>query len=509
MLSKQTILHYRYMTLVYLVFFISLNLYTCSFYYPSDSNPTKGTNSKTWYQDEVFQNLLDKQTNSTESAQNSARLLVNGINSFPRRYENMSTAQFIFVKTFLFTDDEAGRRMASVLSERARAGIPVVVQYDVKGSIESVDVLVDMAQHINLGLPLGEKNIIHEMRAAGVIIVPSNSPSRPYEMDEWADNIRRLVENPVAALKRSGESLILYDYCDHEKYFITGHTGGSIRAIVGGMNIAGEYALGGVGGRQDSISGKVGWHDVDVEIQGPAAMEIYQEFLRDMQVHTGRDLPAALLGVKEAFSQNQNGIQDSARVRLVVHHPLTDRSRDVEELYRVLLLATPPREPVFIATAYFAPSKRIRDAIIAHTKLGGSVTVLTNSIESNNHPILSVASNYAALEIMKETDQFYLYEWIPRPRAGEQTMHQKLASFGHNGPVIIGSFNLDAQSAIHNTESVVLIDDLALRQEIDQLTDTYLSPLYSKQILRNDLETQPILNQIHSFLTHEFAWYWL
>jgi len=88
-------------------------------------------------------------------------------------------------------------------------------------------------------------------------------------------------------------------------------------------------------------------------------------------------------------------------------------------------------------------------------------------------------------------------------------MHQKLASFGHNGPVIIGSFNLDAQSAIHNTESVVLIDDLALRQEIDQLTDTYLSPLYSKQILRNDLETQPILNQIHSFLTHEFAWYWL
>ena len=275
------------------------------------------------------------------------------------------------------------------------------------------------------------------------------------------------------------------------------------------MNIAGEYALGGVVGRQDSISGKVGWHDVDVEIQGPAARDIYQEFLRDMQVHTGRDLPAALLGVKEAFSQNQNGIQDSARVRLVVHHPLTDRSRDVEELYRVLLLATPPREPVFIATAYFAPSKRIRDAIIAHTKLGGSVTVLTNSIESNNHPILSVASNYAALEIMKETDQFYLYEWIPRPRAGEQTMHQKLASFGHNGPVIIGSFNLDAQSAIHNTESVVLIDDLALRQEIDQLTDTYLSPLYSKQILRNDLETQPILNQIHSFLTHEFAWYWL
>ncbi|MBT5270265.1 MAG: hypothetical protein HOL70_12580, partial [Candidatus Marinimicrobia bacterium] len=83
MVSKQTILHYRYMTLVYLALFICLNLSTCSFYYPTDSNPTKGTNSKTWYQDEVFQNLLNKQTNSTESAQNSARLLVNGINSFP------------------------------------------------------------------------------------------------------------------------------------------------------------------------------------------------------------------------------------------------------------------------------------------------------------------------------------------------------------------------------------------------------------------------------------------
>ncbi len=366
-----------------------------------------------------------------------------------------------------------------------------------------------MLERASIEIPLGEKRIIHEMRAAGVIIVGTNSPSRPYELIEWSENIQRFFQNPIAALKRSGESLILYDYCDHEKYFITGHADGEIRAIIGGMNIASEYAFGGLSARRDSLSGKTGWHDVDVEIRGLAAQDICEEFLNDMEMHTASELPPILSETRMKFANIPKISPDSALIRLVVHHPLTERTRYVEECYRILLKRTPPGEPIFIATAYFAPSKRIRDAIIEHANLGGTVTVLTNSIESNNHPVLSVAANYAALEIMNRTENFQLYEWKSRPEEGEATMHQKVASFGHYGPVIIGSFNLDAQSAIHNTESVVLIHEPGFRQEFDVLTKSYLSPSYSKQILKNDLETQPILNQIHSFITHEFAWYWL
>jgi cardiolipin synthase len=495
----------RHLLLLCMVMTISF----CSFYFPPDTDLKKGTHSQSWYSDPHFTALLDEQSNSTDSDGNSAHLLVNGITSFARRYENMKTARFVFVKTFLFTDDEMGRKLASALSEKARSGIPVVLQYDVKGSLESPLVVLDMAQHIESGLPFGEKHIIHEMREAGVIIVPTNSPSRPYELDEWVDNLQRLVQDPQAALKRSGESMILYDYCDHEKYFITGHDNGEIRAILGGMNIAGEYTLGGVSGRTDAISDKAGWHDVDVEIQGPAAQSICQEYMRDMQIHTTGNLPEVLSDISATYLDNSIASRDSVKVRFVTHHPLVDRRRDVEELYRMLLIATPAGEPVFIATAYFAPSKRIRDAILEHTQHGGSVTVLTNSLESNNHPILSVAANYAALDIMRQTDLFKLYEWIPRPEAGEQTMHQKVASFGLSGPVIIGSFNLDAQSAIHNTESAVLITDPHFREEFDKLIEYYESPAHSKRISKSSLETRPILEQIQSFLTHEIAWYWL
>ncbi|NQT62031.1 MAG: phosphatidylserine/phosphatidylglycerophosphate/cardiolipin synthase family protein [Candidatus Marinimicrobia bacterium] len=499
----------RYVNVLCCVLLIGLIQGSCTYYFPSDSNPTKGTSTQNWFQDEALQKLLDLRTNSHESNENGVRLLVNGVNSFARRYENIRTAQFIYVKTFLFTDDEEGRRMAAVLAGRAQAGVPVVLQYDVKGSIESPQVIAEMLNQANALNPLGEKRIIREMREAGVIIVPTNSPSRPYELIEWSENIQRLFQDPVAALKRSGESLILHDYCDHEKYFITGHPDGEIRAIIGGMNIASEYALGGIPTLTDSISGKSGWHDVDVEIQGLAAKEIYKEFLRDMIVHTGQELPSMINETEVKFSKPLDTFQDSAQVRLVVHHPLTQRTRYVEECYYILLKSTPPDEPIFIATAYFAPSRRIREAIIEHANQGGMVTVLTNSIESNNHPILSVAANYAALQIMNKTENFRLYEWAPRPEAGEATMHQKVASFGHHGPVIVGSFNLDAQSAIHNTESIVLIDEPTFRKNFDELAEKYLSPSYSKRKLKYHLDTQPILKQIHSFLTHEFAWYWL
>jgi len=117
----------------------------------------------TRYQDELLQCKLDDQTNSTESSSNSVHLLVNGVQSFARRYENLSTAKFIYLKTFLFTNDEKGRRMASGLAERAEAGIPVVLQYDVKGSIESTEVVKDMLKQATPSNPFGEKSIIQKM----------------------------------------------------------------------------------------------------------------------------------------------------------------------------------------------------------------------------------------------------------------------------------------------------------------------------------------------------------
>jgi phosphatidylserine/phosphatidylglycerophosphate/cardiolipin synthase-like enzyme len=481
----------------------------CAVLRVAGKDPVVGTDVHRWHRDVALSKLLDRATRSRVTSGNAVRLLVNGVEGFAQRYTNMRSARFIFVKTFLFTDDEEGRRMADALCERARAGVPVVLQYDVKGSVAKPGDIADMLEHISPMRTVGEKRIINQMRRAGVRIVPTNSPGRAAELREWWDNVERLAHNPMAALRRSVESLVIFDYCDHEKYFVTGHEGGAIRAIVGGMNIASEYARGGDGAFKDKLTGVSGWHDVDVEIRGPAAYVIYEEFLKDVKRHAGGKLYRSLSATTKNLVSIRETAASGASVRFIANHPLHERARYTEELYRILLRATPGGEPIFIASPYFAPSRRIRDAIIAHAKRGGTVTVLTNSMKSNNHPILSEAAHYAALQIMKETENVHLYEWIPQPERGEQTIHHKVASFGRFGPVVVGSFNLDAQSAIHNTEDLVVIDEPVFRESFHRLTKRDLGPERSKRVRREDLESEAIARRIRAFLIHEMAWYWL
>src|SRR6185295_8099782 len=155
-------------------------------------------------------------------AGNRVKLLVNGETSAPRRYENAEGAEVLLVKTFIYANDESARKTADLLIERAKAGATVILQYDVKGSIVGMGDVGQMVAHATAALPAGEKDIIHELREAGVIVVPANSPLRAVEAHEWAQNTSRLLRDPGGAVERSAVSLRIIDHSDHEKYWITG-----------------------------------------------------------------------------------------------------------------------------------------------------------------------------------------------------------------------------------------------------------------------------------------------
>jgi hypothetical protein len=59
---------------------------------------------------------LDLLTGSVEREGNRAELLIDGVSAFPRRVQNSADAELIFVKTFIFYEDEAGqgRRQAAL-----------------------------------------------------------------------------------------------------------------------------------------------------------------------------------------------------------------------------------------------------------------------------------------------------------------------------------------------------------------------------------------------------------
>ena len=247
------------------------------------------------FADQRLQRDLDTRTGSRLREGNSTELLVNGRSSFARRIANATGADLILVKTFIFADDEIGRRLAALLAERARAGALVIVQYDVKGSAGGAP-LRELASNGDLERPLGERDIMRGLRDAGVIVVPTNPPTRALQLQEWRDNIVRLFRDPHAALERAAGSLAILNHSDHEKYWLTGRVGPdgqvSLRAIVGGMNVASEYAYGGTN-LIDKLSRRRGWRDTDVELVGPVLPDLINRFFDVMAHHTGQPVDAA------------------------------------------------------------------------------------------------------------------------------------------------------------------------------------------------------------------------
>ncbi len=466
-----------------------------------------GTDTHRWYQDKDLAEALDRETDSTIVHGNAIDLLINGKEAFAKRYENLETATFILVKTFIWTDDAAGRKLANAIAAKAQEGIPVVIQFDVKGNIGSLEDIRDMLSRATVDRPAGEPKVIADLRAAGAVVVATNSTGRPLELTEWVENSKQFFKDPGKASRRSLESLILFNHVDHDKFFITGHAEGEVRAILGGLNIASEYALGGVPHAKDPVTGRGGWRDTDIEIRGPMASHVVDEFFADMKRHLGKAAPKALeRQIRERINPSRKA--GDTPLRFVTNNPLFGEKGHMDRVFRTLIQATPKGEPIFFSTPYFAPSKALRKAMKRHISYGGKVTVLTNSPTSSDITIITDAGRYSARDLMKN-DRFVLYERIARPDLGESMLHQKVASFGSFGPMVIGSANLDAQSFEHNGEAVIVVQEGELRSAFDEMVKTDLKPDRARRITSKELHNPSLTERLRQFSAGEFAWYWL
>lgn len=495
----------RTLALLLIVFTLALSSWSCGSSAIHGVYP--GTDSQRWYQNPRLSAIIDRETGSTVIGGNAIDLLINGSEAFARRYQNIESATFILVKTFIWTDDVEGRKLADTIAAKARAGIPVVIQFDFKGNIGSVADVEDMLSRASLERPAGEPKVIADLRSAGAHILATNSAGRPLQVREWVNNSKRFFRDPGKALNRSLESLVLFDHVDHDKYFITGHQGGEVRAILGGLNIASEYALGGIPHVVDPKTERGGWRDTDIEVRGPIAGLVIDEFFKDMERHLGEPTPTSLESTIRGLV-NPNWQAGKVELRFVTNNPLFGEKKHMDRVFRILIQATPIKEAIFFSTPYFAPSKQLREAMKQHMARGGTVSVLTNSADSSDITIITDAGRYSARDLMKN-DRFRLYERIPRPDLGEQMLHQKVASFGSFGPMVIGSANLDAQSFVHNGEAVVVVQDVQLRSDFDAMVKSDLAPDRARRISADELHNPTLLERLRQFSAGELAWYWL
>lgn len=171
-----------------------------------------------------FQRGLRRATETPLVHGNAARLLVDAPRVYPAMLERIAAAERrVHFENYIIRDDDAGRRFADALAERARAGVEVRVLYDWFGSVRT------------------PRSYWTALRRAGCEVRAFGPPS---------------LRRPRALLRRDHRKLLVID----------GRT-----AVVGGLCIGAEWLDDGGAGC---------WRDTAVAIDGPAARELDRAFLR-------------------------------------------------------------------------------------------------------------------------------------------------------------------------------------------------------------------------------------
>ncbi|MDN5280435.1 MAG: cardiolipin synthase [Clostridiales bacterium] len=348
---------------------------------------------------------------------NRVRMLVNGRTSFHYRMEHAKRAQSsLYVQTLLFQDDETGNRLTDIMCERAQNG---------------VDVRLILDDFFSFGKKDG---VIQRLKNAGVKV---------------------LINNPIL------KNILKANFRSHQKLFIIDET----TAIVGGMNIGSEYAKGEIE--------EYGWRDTDVEVQGPVVREILNLFERnweDLTLKKGfekgdvekyrkaktnvtefaglKKKDGLIRGPIPVYFDNPPLFED-VDARFVITFPIDEKDDNILDLFEIYLERS-KREVIF-ESAYFIPTDRLKDAIRRACARGVEVKIITNSIESNNHPSGGWAGRDSYRDVLQAGAR--IFEW-----RGAQTIHSKVSLFD-DFAVTLGAYNVNSRSHSCDSEDVIAFED--------------------------------------------------
>lgn len=348
---------------------------------------------------------------------NKIKLMANGRTSFARRLELGSEARYsLYLQTLLFNDDEIGKELADVMCERAEAG---------------VDVRLILDDAFSFGKKGGN---IQRLKNAGVKV---------------------LINNPIL------KNLLKANFRSHQKLFIVDEQ----VAIVGGMNIGDEYAKGEIK--------EYGWRDTDVEVEGPvvrAILDLFEQNWEDLTLkkwhETGdyakqkkahekinefkplKTVDKLIRGPIPVYFE-EPPVFENVNARFVTTFPIDEKDDNVLDLFEIYLGLA--QKEVIFESAYFIPTDRLVAAIEAAVRRGVDVKVITNSIESNNHPSGGWAGRYAYERVLRAGGR--IFEW-----RGAQTLHSKVSLFD-DFAVTLGAYNVNSRSHSTDSEDVIALED--------------------------------------------------
>lgn len=259
------------------------------------------------------------------------QLLENGTEYFPALLQALNGArQEIWLESYIFANDEVGRRIAAALEWAADRGVCVRVLVDGFGGREFV------------------ASLLPRLRSRGVQV-------QVYRREVATFRFSR------HRLRRLHRKLVLID--------------GSV-AFIGGINIVSDFSEPG---------SQAPRHDYAVRITGPVVPALHASMKRVWSLvrwaSLGHRLPVPSL------TPEQPPTRGGVRAALAIRDNLRHR-RDIENAYLQALGRA--RQEILIANAYFFPGRRFRQALLAAAARGVRITLLVQG--QADHPLLQWAT---------------------------------------------------------------------------------------------------------------------
>ena len=390
-------------------------------------------------------------------AGNQLQLFVNSAPMFAAMAADIANAKNrVWLETYIFAGDGAGRQIAEALARQARAGLDVRLLYDALGSQST------------------SARVFADLKAAGVKV---------HAFHSFLYALRNLSFFEIFN-RRNHRKLLIVD--DQVAYF-------------GGMNIV-DTALptnhsppvdksppandpspigsvprpGNTATRDLADAG--GWRDVHVRLVGPQASEVAESFDRSWQ----RAHHFPIERRPRAYRRVRLPRSGGDFIRFYDGGPGLAFTRAERVFTRLIGLA---RRRIVMSMAYFLPTRRVLRTILRTRRRGRRVTIIVPG--ESDVPLVQRATRFLYARLLKRKVEIF-----ERQRS---MLHSKAMVVDRKWTVV-GSCNLDARSLEINLEFLAVIRSAAFATAVLQICDEELAA--SHPVTLEDCERHSFFQRI-------------
>ncbi|MGE0710241.1 MAG: cardiolipin synthase [Planctomycetota bacterium] len=364
------------------------------------------------------------------SGGNAARLLVDADAAYPAWEAAIRAARHhVHLLFYTWRPDAVGTRLRDLLCERAREGIEVRVLTDDVGS-------------------LGLRGHFAPLVAAGG---------------------RRATFFPVRFLTSSPR----LNFRNHRKLIVVdGEVG-----FLGGMNIGEEYLR---------------WHDLALELRGPAVDQLQEVFASDWHFACREELASERYfggwraPTTPAAWAPGSGAEDVS-CAVVASGPEQEHNAGHELMFMALTRA---RRRVWISTPYLLPDAAVRLALRTAVYRGVDVRILVPERERNDLRVVSRAARAFYPELARAGIRLFEYP---------EMVHTKAAVFDDE-LAFVGSANLDVRSFRDNFELLAFLQSSELNAQLAALFEADMGR--SRELRADELARRPYASRVLDAAAH-------